>query len=342
MANNSAVSTGTLGFANGVNITPVIRALFSAFALDPNVPADDPNMAYIARDQNEEVTWGRIRDDIRYDCSVRGIALPADADPHDLTEYLFALAEHIGFNDPEFKLQNLIDNADFNAEGDADLQVLFELATLLDDGHGLREIRMEGAYYSNRMNLDEFGGMAEFITKDVYAHGSSSTITTHAERLNAALEPWAPGARDEAARAAAEQIAKVVAEQLNCITDPEKRAAVASHLPKVVSQAVRGYGPPAVDPELNVTEFVVNVSQADGRGQYNPFDENFATQDLAEQAAKEYLRDPDCEEEYAEVFMQVIENNTIVETTDVSSYDRTNLLHSTEFGPDLAEATAPR
>lgn len=76
-------------------------------------------------------------------------------------------------------------------------------------------------------------------------------------------------------------------------------------------------------PHETIIEFGVNEVMRGGPG-HNPFDSNFGTQDLAEQAGRDYLiANPEVTE--VVIFRLTIVDNTITEDETLSTIDRSDV-----------------
>ncbi|QWE98138.1 MULTISPECIES: hypothetical protein [unclassified Cupriavidus] len=180
MANTYSTSTGVLILDK---VTPMIMALFGAFALDPTTPGNGE--VYIASTPEDEPHWGKVNDRVAALRSDLGVELPDDTSEGIAME-LFALAEHFGINDPG--LFQLLDHHEFTEDEDADLQVLFDLAQWFDDGHGLKAIKFEGSWRCDKPQLFEFGGAGDFIGRHISVRSSSATAIVLGAELDAAIE----------------------------------------------------------------------------------------------------------------------------------------------------------
>jgi hypothetical protein len=150
MANNYYEATGVLVLDR---VTPVIQALFGAFALDESHPGN--GQAYIA--QIAETTnpqWPDVLDGLEDLATQLGIPMPDD-EGLSIPPLLELLAVHFGADEDE-ELGNLIERHSF--EDTADLDALFLIATRFDDGHHLTAIQFEGCWYCSKPRLFEFGG----------------------------------------------------------------------------------------------------------------------------------------------------------------------------------------
>ena len=158
MSNNYYDATGVLVLDR---ITPVITALFGGFNLDATYPGDGET--YIARiSEGNDPQWDDIRDNLVELAYQLGRPFPEDEEP-SIQSYLRLLAKHFSAEgDPQ--LEHLLKAHRF--EGDAELETLFIVARCLDDGHGLRAIRFEGCWHSDRPRLFEFGGDGMFISRE--------------------------------------------------------------------------------------------------------------------------------------------------------------------------------
>lgn len=162
MANNYYEATGVLVLDR---VTPVIQALFGAFALDESHPGN--GQAYIA--QIAETTnpqWPDVLDGLEDLATQLGIPMPDD-EGLSIPPLLELLAVHFRADEDE-ELGNLIDRHSF--EDTADLDALFLIATRFDDGHHLTAIQFEGCWYCSKPRLFEFGGNGCYLTRGI-RHG---------------------------------------------------------------------------------------------------------------------------------------------------------------------------
>lgn len=132
-------ATGTLNFANGVRLTPVIKALLGALAYDAAGASE--SSASLAFSGEHNATWGDVLTHLAEQCRELGIKMPADAQDELLFESIYALADHIGAHD--FDIVPVIAMGNFALAERAPVDVLVTLAKLLDDGHGLTGYRIE-------------------------------------------------------------------------------------------------------------------------------------------------------------------------------------------------------
>ena len=120
MANNYYEGTGVLVLER---VTPVIKALFSAFALDETYPGN--GAAYIAQiAENNDPQWTDVLDGLE-DLAVQlGIPMPDDEEL-SIPSLLERLASHFGA-EQDAELENLIEHHQF--EDSADLDALLLIA----------------------------------------------------------------------------------------------------------------------------------------------------------------------------------------------------------------------
>jgi hypothetical protein len=176
MADNYYDATGVLILDR---VTPVITALFGAFNLDASYPGD--GQAYIARiSGSDDPQWDDVRDGLAGLVADLGLALPDQADDPSGADLLRSLAAHFGAARDE-ELDFLIQHGD--AEGDIDLDVLFQLAIRFDDGHRLAALVFEGGWHCSQPRLFEFGGDVCYLSRALRLSGS----TSETRRLGAAL-----------------------------------------------------------------------------------------------------------------------------------------------------------
>lgn len=161
-------NTDGTGVLHLKEVTPVIRAFFGRFDLEPR-PGD--GQAYIARaTEQSDPLWDSIRDDVLNLLKERGVEI--DEDCHD-ADAICALRTSIAGAESE-DLDAILDGIDFDMGPEFD--DLFEIVQYLDDGHGLTRIEMEFAFYCNRLNLGEFGGFTFVISKDLSVISGSANL----------------------------------------------------------------------------------------------------------------------------------------------------------------------
>lgn len=218
MANSYSDSTGVLRFAGPVNATPVIKALFGPFELDPTHPGG--NQAYIASISESSWThWEAIVDSIEGELEALGIAAPELTDEDSAIEVLLSLlGAKFGCSNA---VQGFIAGVDF--DGRADIHELFDLAMLFDDGHGLASVSVETGWHCDKPRLFEFGGAGEHYSKHFRGHTSSSMPLGVGGEVDTAMSE---GDVQRAGRALASQALKV----LDWAVDEQLRSSARSSL----------------------------------------------------------------------------------------------------------------
>lgn len=212
MANNYYDATGTLVLDK---VTPVIKALFGGFNLDEKYPGNGE--AYIATISEEnDPNWDAIRE------ALVELAEELDLTPtEDVVDgadgWLHALCVHFGDKDDEL-VSEIADLDDSVWVGD-----VFRIAQKLDDGHGLKAVKLEGCWHCSKPRLFEFGGDGQYITKDCAVSVSSGEAIEFGMALQTALDG---GNLDKVADVAFVRIGKV----LGSIQDDATRNAVRSKL----------------------------------------------------------------------------------------------------------------
>lgn len=132
-------ATGTLNFANGVRLTPVIKALLGALSFDAAGASE--SCASLAFSGEHTATWRDVLAHLNEQCRELSIKLPADGQHEPLSESIYALADRIGTHD--FDIVPVIAMGNFALLERAPVDALVTLAKLLDDGHGLTGYRIE-------------------------------------------------------------------------------------------------------------------------------------------------------------------------------------------------------
>ncbi|HBN8512526.1 TPA: hypothetical protein L3715_006178 [Pseudomonas aeruginosa] len=175
MANNYYEGTGVLVLNR---VTPVIKALFGAFALDENHPGN--GQAYIAQiAETNDPRWTDVLDGLENLATQLGIPMPDDEEL-SIPPLLERLAAHFGA-DQDGELENLIEHHQF--EDSADLEALLLIATRFDDGHNLTAIQFEGCWYCSKPRLFEFGGNGCYLSREVQVFRTSSQALQLGDQL---------------------------------------------------------------------------------------------------------------------------------------------------------------
>ncbi|HBP5316138.1 TPA: hypothetical protein L5690_003457 [Pseudomonas aeruginosa] len=175
MANNYYEGTGVLVLDR---VTPVIKALFDAFALDENHPGN--GQAYIAQiAETNDPRWTDVLDGLENLATQLGIPMPDDEEL-SIPPLLERLAAHFGA-DQDGELENLIEHHHF--EDSADLEALLLIATRFDDGHNLTAIQFEGCWYCSKPRLFEFGGNGCYLSREVQVFRTSSQALQLGDQL---------------------------------------------------------------------------------------------------------------------------------------------------------------
>lgn len=220
MANSYYDCTGALVLGK---VTPVIKALFGAFNLESGEPGSgEVSIAKIS--ESDSLTWDDVLDN--FDELITQLAIPAPDQPYQtVSDYLGILAKHFGTADDKF-IQELIQRDDF--EDDPSLGTLFGLADRFDDGHGMKAMKLEGCWHSDRPRLFAFGGDGAYHSRNFRHSVSSSDARELGEAMDAAL------ANDDL-DAAAGRIMKEVDVILKSVTDARVRDELTAKLASLMS-----------------------------------------------------------------------------------------------------------
>ncbi|MBJ7223597.1 MULTISPECIES: hypothetical protein [unclassified Brenneria] len=180
MANNYYEATGLLVLDQ---VTPIITALFGGLKLDASYPGD--GQAYIALNYQDSCAhWDTICEDLAAIATSLGLSNPDEQTLPSIDQILEVLSHHFGADQDE-ALENLIEHHPF--EDVVQLDALFLIATRFDDGHGLKEIRMQGCWGSSKPRLFEFGGDGYFLSRECTVSSDSSQAVNLGNDLRKAL-----------------------------------------------------------------------------------------------------------------------------------------------------------
>lgn len=167
-------------------VTPVIHALFDPFELDPSHPGNGQAMIVDISDRTS-ASWSDVYDNlISLAVSLSVFQVGQD----DINDVVQALAKHFdAANDPRLPL--LLDSLRINETNHwaqtPDLQLLFGIAQILDDGHGLSACKVETGWHGSPPRLFEVGGHGAFIGTHVSYNAGSQKAVLLGESLEKAL-----------------------------------------------------------------------------------------------------------------------------------------------------------
>lgn len=232
MADSYYEGTGVLVLQQ---VTPVIKALFSGFQLDPRYPGNQH--VFIAMQSFEGLPeWDNIRQSLLIlarEQNLAGIEVdePIKSLLAQLGEYFLPKRHGVdisatreAFDDV---VQTLLKGIDF--DDTPCLKDLFVLAHLLDDGHGLERIEFEAGITCSKLWLGEFGGDGLFISKVVELRSDSRSIITLGRALLAAL-------RNQDTELAAKHLLNDICDSLNGISCEQQRAQVRAALGRLLME----------------------------------------------------------------------------------------------------------
>lgn len=221
MANSYYDCTGALVLGK---VTPVIKALFGAFNLEEGEPgSDEVSIAKIS--ESDSLTWDDLLDN--FDELISQLAIQVPDQPYQtVPEYLTILAERFGAADDKF-IKDLIQRDDF--EDDPSLATLFALADRFEDGHGMKAMKLEGCWRSDRPSLFAFGGDGAYHSRHFRHSVSSSDARELGEAMDAALA-------NHDLDAAAGRIMKEVDSILKSVTDARLRDELTAKLASLMGQ----------------------------------------------------------------------------------------------------------
>lgn len=243
MADTYFDATGTLTLNT---VTPVIKALFGGFNLDPTYPGH--GQVYVATiAECSDPSWDDLAEAIESLCQSMEIEfIQGEEDTNDL---VFKIADKLGVPHPEHRL---VPNEDTGPS----LEEMTCLAMALDDGHGLQRMSYQGAWHCNRPRLHSFGGLTELVSRHQAVF--TNTVVDHDNFLEVdkLLEQGE-------VKVVGQKIAAQFSQRLNAISDPVAREAVQQ---AVISELLKGSAFEAFWDELNDSvETLTQIGEVDGQ-----------------------------------------------------------------------------
>jgi hypothetical protein len=184
-------------------VTPVIRALFGCYNLDEKYPGN--GHVYIASSDSNYTGayWETMMPDLGKLCDYLKVKLPEvvryriddnygceenevefGSDLVCVFENLFSHFSTITYPAAQKYLQNFraVDGYDT-----PELKWLFEMAQLMDDGHGLEYYQVDAAYYCDKPRLGEFGGWGEYRSNTYSTYISSHWANVRGQEVDRML-----------------------------------------------------------------------------------------------------------------------------------------------------------
>lgn len=232
MADSYYEGTGVLVLQQ---VTPVIKALFTGFQLDPRYPGNQ--RAYIAMQSFEGLPeWDNIHKslvalahELELTCIDEGV--PIERLLVQLSEHFLSKRHGVDISATreafDESMQVILESIHF--DDTPDLKDLFVLAHLLDDGHGLERIEFEAGRTCSKLWLGEFGGDGLFISKEVELHSDSGSALLLGRALLAALS-------NHDTELAAKHVLSDVCGSLNGISCEQQRAQVRAALARLLME----------------------------------------------------------------------------------------------------------
>lgn len=177
MANSYFELTGVLKIAQA---TPILHALYDGYELDDEDPGN--GLAYIAIMEGTDRSWDTIIESLTEVAVKLGFDEDfGDGTPEEVLNFLavkFSVVDMPRFND-------FLAATDFSEE--SELEPLYYLATIFNDGHGIEWFKTEAAWTCSKPRLFEFGGCGYFEGKHCVLSSSSSHAPDLGETLETAL-----------------------------------------------------------------------------------------------------------------------------------------------------------
>lgn len=197
----SKVRTMGAGVLRLVQPTDVIKALFGPYRLDVAYPGD--GQAFVCLD----TSWGRPTwEDVEGELQTLAVSLglvPKDGPDVHLKELVAMLAAHYGKD--ASGVQHLLEPEIYQ---DVTLSELFELAAVLDDGHGLSAVQLQSSTRGARPRLGECTGGGFYQSRWVVLRSGSGDAAKLGQRLDGAL-----------AHAGVDAAAEILREHLQGVVD---------------------------------------------------------------------------------------------------------------------------
>lgn len=177
MSQNYYDSTGFLVLDR---VTPVIEAIFGEMNLEPIDPTR--RRAFIATaSECDGPSWTDIFAKLAAVAASLGASLPGSASRIDILD---AIAGRLNSTlDDRAQLAETVQDGD-ECPSPAKL---FIVASQLNDGHGLSAIQMEGAWHSDRLLPNHFGGIGFYMSNEVCVQFTSNDAQALGPPVRAAL-----------------------------------------------------------------------------------------------------------------------------------------------------------
>ncbi|XZG70208.1 hypothetical protein ACTSKR_16405 [Chitinibacteraceae bacterium HSL-7] len=202
-------------------ITNVIKVMFEGYSVAQRVEATDSVcFTYVAyKSEAMEPDWVDLLLKL-----INVVDSSIQVDDEEPSSLLRAIGKH--FKVESEALEALIKSIDFYDS--PEFTVLFKLAQLFDDGHGLIGYQYEGANTCSRQLVDGFGGFGEFSGTHLRTWSSSHDVKKY-EVINGLLH-------EEKLGEAAGVLCSMVVRTLNGIADESQKREVTERLAALLMQ----------------------------------------------------------------------------------------------------------
>lgn len=207
-----------VGFVTFEKATPILYALFGAFVLEDATPSEAClEIGFVH--WTPQPTWYDIY--LRLRGLVVGFSLVAKDDCNEELRLLLCfLATKYGY-EFESEVYDFIANCDF--EHNVEMQDLFSLARIFDDGHRIKAVRLEGGIYGDRCHVHAWHGAVEYWGAHYEVHMCTDLVASTASDIDQRL---AGGDTASASKSVLGEVERLLAG----VRDPQVRNQVRAQL----------------------------------------------------------------------------------------------------------------
>jgi len=206
-------------------VTPIIHALFCTYRIGP-FDASESAACITVISEEHLPDWSDVRASLKALADKLNLAL-SDGVKGSIGDYIAMFARHFNKADDPFfeKLKT------HPFDGTPELDTLFGLASLFDDGHGIENIQYHEHWFCDKVRVGEFNGTSQFISREVISNHDSNCDMI----FNACLRRAMVGGDIEKA---SRDICSAIERLLDCIRDETTRMAVLKKLPVLLYRMV--------------------------------------------------------------------------------------------------------
>lgn len=203
-------------------VTPVINALFKTYRIGPFDESESAACITFISDEHLP-DWDEVLAGLKTLADDRHVDMSQNTD-NSTNGFLASLARHFNKTDDNPGVSSEVQKLKaYSFTGTPELDILFRLASLFDDGHGIENIQYHEYWFSDKVRAGEFNGMGKFISNELTCEFDTQQVVDLGTCLRTAVCQNKP-------ESAAQELFNEIQGILRGIHNPENRMLIQKSL----------------------------------------------------------------------------------------------------------------